>query len=197
MTVWLDPYRIDAYSFTVHNKQTFHLKNTYTYIYEWLMDEGFEGINIDTPTGDRVETYYQERRPSPEKRELRAWWRTIMVPQEGSNFYRYRIDLDFFVFNITKADIMFQGKKAKADNAEMILTVHSILELDYQKKWRNHPLLKNFYEFFSKRVFKVIREGHEEELRRKAMRMQDEVKKILNLQQYPEYPKRFQEERGL
>jgi hypothetical protein len=198
MTEWIDDYNIDAYSFIIHNKQNFHLKNTYSYIHDWLMDEGFQGINIDTNTGDCVEYYYQEGRPAPGKRELRAWWRMVMDTPEGeSKFYRYRVNLDFFVFNITKTDIMFQGKKTKADNAEMIFTVKGILELDYNKRWRNHPILSKLYPFFSKRVFKDIREGHEEELRRRMMRFQEEVKKILNLQQFDTYEKRIQEDRGL
>jgi len=197
MTEWIDDYNIMAYKFTIHNKQTFHLKNTYTYIYEWLIDEGFEGINIDTPEGKNIEYYYQEARPTPEKRELRVWWRLVMDPPGGSNFYRYRVNLDFFVFNITKTELMFQGKKTKADNAEMILTVNGILELDYQKKWRNHSILKNLYNFFSKRIFKEVREGHEEELRRRMMRLQEEGKRILNLQDFQTYEKRIQEDRGL
>ena len=197
MTDWIDDHNIRAYKFVIQNKQIFHLKNTYAYIYEWLMEEGFQGINIDTLTGGNVEYYYQEARPSPTTRELRAWWRLVMDPPGGSNFYRYRVNLDFFVFNISKADIMFQGKKAKADNAEMILTVDGILELDYQKKWMKHPILKNFYTFFTKRIFKEIREGHEEELRRKMMRFQEEGKRILNLQEFETYEKRIQEDRGL
>ena len=197
MTTWIDEDKIMAHQFVVHNEQVFHLKNTYTYLWDWLKDEGFLGLTQDEePIEERIETYYEEKRPQPGMREIRVWWRTAMVP-EGNTFYRYRLNFFYEVLHIKKVDIMFHGRKATADDGEIILRVDAILELDYQRKWRGHAILKHLFPYFSKRIFKKIREDHEEELRRRAVRLQEDIKRLLELQNYEKYPERFHVERGL
>ena len=186
---------IPAHDFIIHNEQVFHFKNTYTYIWEWLKEEGFEGL-YDESNGERIEFYYDEKRPQPGMREIRIWWRTAMVP-DGNPYYRYRLDFFYEILHMKKTEIIFEGRKATADDGEMILIIKSYLELDYKDLWKKHPFLKLWDQFFRRRIYKENIEQYKQDLIRRSTRLQEDIKRILELQEYERVPERFHVQRGL
>lgn len=184
-----------AHEFMIHNEQVFHFKNTYMYIWEWLREEGFQGL-YDDMNGERVEFSYDEKRPDKGLREIRVWWRTAYVPND-SQYYRYRMDLNFEVLHMKKTDIIFEGRKATADDGELLLTVKSYIEVDYMNRWKNHSFLKLWDQFFRRRIYLENLYQHKNEMIRKATRLQEEIKRILELQNYEKVPERFHVQRGL
>jgi hypothetical protein len=190
----------EVHDFTVQNEQIFHFKNTYTYLWEWMRDEGFEGIYDDIVTTDdqrpRVEFYYNEKRPEPGSREIRIWWRTAKVPNDNQ-FIRYRIDFWYELLHLRKTEVLFEGRKATADDGEMLLNVKTYIEVDYNKMWQDHPFLKLFWKYFRRRIFLKNLYEHKAVLLRLSTRLQEDIKKLLELQTYEKVPERFHVQRGL
>ncbi len=58
----------------VENEDTFHLKNLYKLIHDWLDEEGFVDIY---GTRDNPETFYLERISGSGSKEHRIRWRCI------------------------------------------------------------------------------------------------------------------------
>jgi hypothetical protein len=183
---------IEAYHFVIQVKQVFHLKNTYTWAWEWLKEEGFIGLDEEK---ERIETMYDEKIDPDGKRTMRVWWRCIYDPDKSS-YYRYRMNIFWEMNGIQKTEIMYKGKKMKVDEGEVFLHCWSILELDYDRNWLKNPFLKRLDKLFMKRIYKKQREHYEEDLRRRAMRYQEDMKRIMEVQNYEQYPERFHTEKG-
>jgi hypothetical protein len=188
----------DVHEFTIQNEQVFHFKNTYTYLWEWLRDEGFRGMYDDVVKTDdlRLEFYYNEKRPEPGSREIRLWWRTVKNPSDNQ-FIRYRIDFWYEVLHLRKTEVLFEGRKATSDDGEIFITVKSYIEVDYNKAWKEHPFLKLFWIYFRKRLFLQNLYEHKAELLRVTLRLQEDAKRMLDLQTYEKVPERFHIVRGL
>ncbi len=196
MTEWVaDPKtgekkNIRAHKFTIQTKQVFHLKNTYTYVYEWLLEEGFESETED----DKYETMYDEKIAPDGGRVIRAWWRSTMDPDNNS-YYRYRLNIFYEINGIKKTEAMFKGRKIKADNGEIFIHGEAILELDYKNMFKAGLLLR-LSKWFRLRLYKKQREYYEEDLRRRATRLQEDMKRILEIQNYEKYPESFHDIKG-
>jgi len=197
MTKWVVDERgkkknIEAHYFYIQVKQVFHLKNTYTYAWEWLREEGFVGLDGKE---ERVETMYDEKIDLSGGRTTRVWWRCLLNPDNNS-YYRYRFNI-FWEFNgITNTEIMYQGKKIKVNEGEVFLHCWAILELDYDRKWEKNSFLYRFDRLFRNRIYKKQREHYEEDLRRRATRFQEDMKRIMEVQSYKKQPAKFHTEKG-
>jgi hypothetical protein len=138
---------------------------------------------------------YDEKIDPDGKRTMRVWWRCIYDPDKSS-YYRYRMNIFWEMNGIQKTEIMYKGKKMKVDEGEVFLHCWSILELDYDRNWLKNPFLKRLDKLFMKRIYKKQREHYEEDLRRRAMRYQEDMKRIMEVQNYEQYPERFHTEKG-
>ncbi len=188
-----DKRNIEAYHFVIQVKQVFHLKNTYIYAWEWLKEEGFVGLDGEE---DRIETMYDERIEMDGSRTMRVWWRCNYNP-DNSSYYRYRMNIFWEMNAIKKTEIMYQGKKMNVNEGEVFIHCWAVLELDYDRKWLSHPILKRLDRLFMTRIYKKQREHYEEDLRRRAVRYQEDMKRIMEIQNYEQHPKKFHAERGL
>ncbi len=198
MTVWVaDKYgkvkNILAHRFTIQVKQVFYLKNTYIYAWEWLRDEGFVALDGEP---ERIETMYDEKIDPDGKRTIRVWWRCTYNP-DNSSYYRYRMNIFWEMNGITNVEIMFQGKKIKVNEGEVYIHCWAVLELDYDRKWEKNPFLRRLDKLFRQRIYKKTREHYEEDLRRRATRYQEDMKRIMEVQNYEKIPERFHAERGM
>ena len=119
-------------------KDVFSMKFLYTVMHEWLMLNEFVDAK-DEPMHQFLEVLYFERRIGV--REMRIWWRAFKRPQ-GSQYYRYRLRIDFRIINMVDVEVVRNGRKMKVQDGEITIEIHPILELDYQDKWANHPFLK-------------------------------------------------------
>lgn len=163
-------------------KEVFHMKNLYSFIHYYLMEENYVDIE-GMDNHQYMEVMYLERRIGV--KELRIWWRTFKDPGTGpKSFYRYRMDLDFNVINMTDVEIMHNGQKLKAQNGEISIKIQPIVEWDWQGKWEKHPLLKNLQNIFLKRVLYKNIEDHKKQLYREAYRLHGVIKKYLELKSF-------------
>jgi hypothetical protein len=67
------------------------------------------------------------------------------------------------------------------EKGEFWMACQSILEVDYQNKWRNHPILKYFLTTFWKRFLWKDLEKHRKELLRDSEELQNLVKTYLEI----------------
>jgi len=136
---------IYAAKFRFKYKDIFGLKSFYTMLHEWINTHDWH----DVDGKDHYEDFYLEKVEPGDFKEIHIWWR----PQkEGTSFYRYKMLVDFKCLYLKQTEIMYKGKKLKADKGEVEMKVWSFIELDYEKKWREHPILKNFYDIYVKRI---------------------------------------------
>lgn len=180
-----------AHKFVIQTKQVFHLKNTYTYVYEWLKEEGFKALD----NTDRYETMYDEVNAADGARTMRIHWRALKNP-DGNSYYRYRFNIFYEMNGIRKTEVMFKGRKINVDNGEIFIHCWAILELDYDNMFKDSNFLKRFDSLFRKRIYKKQRESYEEDLRRRATRFQEDMKRILEIQNYDISPESFHEHKG-
>ena len=163
----------------VKHRGLFNMKELYTMIHEWLIQEEY-ATRTDS---DFPEIYYLHRETQTSGDEAWIWWRLEKVPT-NSTYYRYVLDIDFHLILMREAEVIHQGKKFKTNWGEVEIKIWGKLEGDYQHKWRKHPILKHFEELFRKRIFKSSFEMHKNEFYREIYRLQNAIKEYLKLRTY-------------
>jgi hypothetical protein len=187
-----DPRDILVAKFEIEYEETFHMKNLYKLIKEWLDVEGFK------PYKERgeFEDLYFERITGSGAKEYHIWWRVYYVPYK-SEYYRYFLKIDYQGLNMKSTEVMHQGQKFKTDKGDLILRVDAWLQLDYKDQWKDHPILKHFDEWFRKRLYKNKVELLKVDLYRIAYRLNNTIKQYLKLKTSYDMPKPFHPEKGV
>ncbi|HYD02825.1 MAG TPA: hypothetical protein VEC16_00850 [Alphaproteobacteria bacterium] len=182
----------------IENEDTFHLKNLYKLIKEWVEEEGFVDIYGERGGGGNPETFYLERISASGSKEHRIRWRLLKTPN-GSNYYRFFLKLDFITINMKSIEVMHQGYKMKTDRGDVIINIEAWLQLDYKDEWKDAPILKNefFQKLFRNRIYKEQIESHKIDLYKASYRLQNTIKQYLKLKTLYEMPKPFHPEKGL
>jgi len=175
----------------IENEETFHMKNLYKMIHDWLPEEGFVSIYDD----DNPEVFYLERILGTGAKEHRIWWRCLRTPGK-SGYYRYFLKIDFMTLNMKSIEVMHQGHKMKTDRGDCIIRIWAYLQLDYDRKWRE-GLLKRLDPLFRHRIYKAQIEAYRVDLYKTIYRLQNVIKQYLKLKTVYEMPKPFQPEKGL
>ena len=179
----------------IENEDTFHMKNLYKLIHDWLIEEGFKTI-YDDPEDENPEIFYLERILGTGVKEHRIWWRCLKVPQK-SGYYRYFLKIDFMTLNMKSIEVMHQGHKMKTDRGDCVIRIWAYLQLDYNEKWRNSPFLMRFDKIFRNRLYKEQIEAYKIDLYKATYRLQNVIKQYLKLKTLYEMPKPFHPEKGL
>jgi hypothetical protein len=183
---------------TIENEETFHMKNLYKLIFEWLIEEGFKDIYDDPIADGNVETFYMERMTGTGNREHRIRWRALKYPL-GSSYYRYFLKIDYTTLNMKSIEVMHQGYKMKTDRGDVIINLEAWLQLDYNDEWKDTPILnKRFFQrLFRYRIYKEQVESHKVDLYKITYRLQNTIKQYLKLKTLYDMPKPFHPEKGL
>ena len=181
--------------FTVDNEETFHMKNLYKLIHDWLDNEGFKDIYGDR---DNPEIFYLERISATGSKEHRIRWRCVKDPTD-SKYYRYFMKIDFTTVNMKSIEVMHQGYKMKTDRGDCIMEIEAWLQLDYKDDWKKTPFLNNkiVENLFRNRIYKEQIETHKVNLYKAAYRLQNTIKQYLKLRTLYEMPKPFHPEKGI
>ncbi len=175
-------------------RDVYVMQYLYRVMHYWLIENGWKDSKGDLDH-QSMEILYFERRGttfSPQHRELRIWWRLNKQPLfASSSYYRYRMDVDFNVIQMTDVEIMKEGQKLKAQHGELRLMIKPSLELEtstgspYEGKgWGAHPILRYVESYFKARILKRALEDHKKELYREAYRFQGMIKKYLELKTF-------------
>lgn len=154
---------------------------------QWLMENEYEdlhGIPIEDAQ-NMMEVLYWYRKGTamnPQERELRLWWRTrkrgVPVSMAGSKFYKHRLDIDWYIINLVDVEIMKEGKKEKAQFAEIRIQIKPYLEIPDISKT---PILGWFDYWFRTRLMKKNIEENRKMLYQDAYRLHGMLKKYLEL----------------
>lgn len=195
-----DPeFDIKVASLEIENEETFHLKNLYKLIHDWLVEEGFKDIY---GSDDNVEIFYLEKILGTGAKEHRIWWRAYKIPN-NSHYYRYFMRINFLTINMKSIEVMHQGHKMKTDRGDLIINIDSYLQLDYNRNWRGpagakkKPFIMRFDPLFRRRVYKAQIEAYKIDLYKTTYRLQGVIKQYLKLKTLYEMPKPFHPEKGL
>jgi hypothetical protein len=189
---------IKVASITVQNEDTFHLKNMYKLIHDWLDEEGFKDIYGSRGEDAVPEIFYFERTMPNGGKEHRIRWRCIMNPK-NSAYYRYFLKIDFLTINMRSIEVMHQGYKMKTDRGDMSIKIEAWLQLDYNDEWKDNSFLKRKFiqNLFRNRIYKEQVESHKVDLYKITYRLQNMIKQYLKLKTLYEMPKPFHPEKGL
>jgi len=177
--------------FEVEFEETFHFKNLYKLIKEWLDVEQFEDID-----GGQPEHLYFERVTATGSKEYHIWWRTMLIPYKNS-YYRYFLKIDYQGLNMKSSEVMQQGMKFKTDKGDLIIRVDAWLQLDYNNQWKDHPILKHFDSWYRRRIYKNKIELLKVDFYKIAYRLNNTIKQYLKLKTSYDMPKPFHPEKGV
>jgi hypothetical protein len=177
--------------FEIEYEETFHLKNLYKLLKEWLDVEGYKAYKAG-----EVEDLYFERVNLNGSKEYHIWWRAVRVPYSNT-YYRYFIKIDYQGLNMKSTEVMHQGLKFKTDKGDLIMRVDAWLQLDYMNKWKDHFILKHFDSWYRKRIYKNKIELLKVDLYKAAYRLNNTIKQYLKLKTSYDMPKPFHQEKGI
>jgi hypothetical protein len=182
----------------VENEDTFHMKNLYKLIHDWLEEEGYSDIYGETRDNFNPEIFYLERISGSGGREHRIRWRCLKTPN-NSAYYRFFLKIDFLTINMKSIEVMHQGYKMKTDRGDIVIDIEAWLQLDYQDEWKDTSILRNKFiqNLFKNRIYKEQIESYKVDLYKSTYRLQNTIKQYLKLKTLYEMPKPFHPEKGL
>lgn len=180
--------------FELEKEDVFHLKNLYKLVYEWFNMNGFN--STDTPKDDKIEKLYWQRILPNGNAEHHIWWRTEKIPH-GNNYYKYVIKFDFQTLNMGKTEVVNRGQKMSTNKGDVILRCKAFLVLDYNRNWRDHSVLKLFYNLWKRYVFRDNIEHLKADLWVTTYKLEDVIKQYLNMKTPHEMQKSFHPELGV
>ncbi|MBN2566942.1 hypothetical protein JXB02_02555 [Candidatus Woesearchaeota archaeon] len=183
-------YEVTRYR--VKYKDVFNLKLLYALLHEWAVEENFG----DASDQKFPEAMYWERRLDGGIMEIWAWWRLARDP-EGTSFYRYRMDVDYHIVAMKSIEVVHNGKKFKTNNGEVEVNVHCWIEIDPGGEWREHWLLRHFFDMMWKRVLYNDLLARKKRFLKKAYEFQEVIKNYLNLKQYTPKSELFDPQKGM
>ena len=183
---------------TVENEDTFHMKNLYKLIHDWLDEEGYVDIYGERGGDSNPETFYLERISGSGGREHRIRWRCLKNPN-NSAYYRFFLKIDFMTINMKSIEVMHQGYKMKTDRGDVVIEIEAWLQLDFEDKWKDTSILKSKFiqNLFKNRIYKEQIESYKVDLYKSTYRLQNTIKQYLKLKTLYEMPKPFHPEKGL
>ncbi|RME31864.1 hypothetical protein D6789_01370 [Candidatus Woesearchaeota archaeon] len=168
---WKDKY---VTFFEIEHSGTFSLSDLYVFLHQWYTKEGYKHWK----SGDnKVEDFYLHRISPEGIQENLFWWRTT---KKINDYLNYFIKMDVQVYGAKKAEIMYQGKKVKANKAGVAIRVHFWVQVDPYNRWEKSFLGKwkeRFYEYLTKNEV----ESHKDKLHALARRMENEIKQFFEL----------------
>jgi hypothetical protein len=188
-----NPRDILATKFEIEHEEVFHLKNLYKLIYEWIGEEGF--VSVDTGD-DKIEMLYLDQTKASGEKEHQIWWRAIQVPR-GNNYYRYFLKIDYQTLYMKKIEIMHKGQKFSTNKGDIIIKIEAWLQLDYQNKWENHPILRIFDRWFRERFYLEKVKAYRQDLYTITFRLHQNIKQYLQLKAPVDWGRPFHPERGV
>jgi len=171
--------------FSLNFKHIFSFEYLYKRVREWLIEEGYCGEGPDW-----IEKLYLERIDGRGAKQIWVWWRMNKSPYPNNPFFKFYLDVDYHVLNLTTQEIVVEGSKVKTNKGECEIFITAKMELDPSGAWDKNFMLKSKYlqKFYLNRIYKEQIEKTEDELVRDASRLLGAVKQYYQLESWlPEY----------
>ncbi len=153
-----------------------NFKQFYIMLHEWFLEKEY-GSASDP---DFPEISYYDARSPEHGREVWIKWRIKYAPQ-GNKFYRKVFNIDLHGLHMQKVEVVQNNRKYMLEKGEMWFYCQAILEVDYENKWRNNPMLKPFLSTFWKRFIWKDLEKHRKEIYNDAYEVHQFVKNYMEI----------------
>jgi len=159
------------------------VKSTDVFQHKWLYIElHYWAIEFSYATDqdpDFPEDLFWEMRWQDGSREFWIWWR-LEKQIEGNEFWRRILNVDFHGVRMRSVEIMYKGKKIKADKGKFELLLQSKLLKDKDGAW-GKSWLRGFWELFWKRIWRKEIEMYRKEIMTDMRTVQDIGRKFYHL----------------
>jgi len=132
---------------TINYKGIFDFGEVYGLVHDFLNDNEYVYPNHKAGPKDLYEEEYIEKGESPRQYQIK--WKSEKKKDE---FFTGRINVTFKGTDITKTEIMHDGKKTKVDNGDIVLEISSEFETDYKSATEEHIFVKHFKKKFEKMI---------------------------------------------
>lgn len=152
-------------------KYTFDFLEVYTHAKDWIEWRGY----------DLYEKKYKEIVTPGDAKEYHIVWE---VEKEIDSYSKFLIVVEWKLLGVSDQEVVFHGKKTKAQEGEIELIISAYLVLDYNSKWEEHPLLKLFKGFYEKFLYTGTIRRNEDELWKEGWGLHDELKAFIELYKY-------------
>ena len=126
-------------------KGIFDLNLVYMLIHQFLMDEGWKSKS--NPQGDDYEVYYLEK--GDDRISYIIKWEAEKIHNEYMKFY---MDVTINGRNLSKQEVMLEGKKATVDSGEIVVEIQGSIESDWKGNWEKHWALKHFQKYYERKL---------------------------------------------
>lgn len=110
---------------------TFVFKELYTSLHHFMVDEGWPK---DEDAGF-PEKFYWESRSQTSGKEYWVWWRFTKGVDTG--LAKKHISIDIHGVGVRDVEIMYQGKKIKANKGKLEVIIRGHLEVDPGDSWKS------------------------------------------------------------
>lgn len=173
-----------------------HLKNTYRFIHEWLVENSF----VDDFGADHfIEKLYLDYRGLAPTGvgECMVLWRTSKVPPNwGSNYtyYKYFLNVNFHMINIVDVKVPvpeWGGKQRTVQQGELNINLKPWIKLDIGGVWKKNSILSMFQEHFLRRIYEKEMTYHKNELFSDTYKLQTAIKEFFQRKQFVTPPEAF------
>jgi hypothetical protein len=188
-----DDRDILAAKFEVEKKDTFHLKNLYEWMHDWLEENDWEDAALGQ---EKYEIHYLEERHQDGSREYRSWWRAVKQPIDNE-YFRYVLVIDWQPTGFNKVQVVHEGEKVSTWQGDLTFHIEAWLQLDYNNAWVNHWLLSNFEQVYRQRIWKEQKDKWKHELWNESYSLAGWIKRYLDMKVPHEMPESFHPEGGV
>jgi hypothetical protein len=156
------------YSSKIKQTNVFDFKETYRFVYDWLVDNGYSV----------TEESYSEKVGAGGK-EIEISW---SAKRKISDYFRFIISIDWRILGMTDTEVQKQGKKVKMNKGQIEIKVSGTLEKDYEDRWENNPLFKFLRGVYDRYIIKSRVESYEDKLSGDAEELIAQIKSWLALE---------------
>ncbi len=170
---------IQSFKGKVKQKGFFDFSNTYQYLYDYLMDEGF----------DVYEKSYLDKRRGDSK-EVGIMWEAL---QPISDYFLMKVTTQWIILGMKEVEVENPdepGKKIRMDSATVEIRVTGILVKDPDDMWEEKPW-KLFRKIYDKYIISKRIEQYEELVKEETNQYIAYIKSLLRIESQHEIRKEF------
>lgn len=175
-------------SYKVEWEGNFDFKHFYGMVHDWFKSNKWESINGDD-NADKSEILYRQNVFAGGVTEHHIWWRLKKNPDIGDEF-EYVLNININSSGMTKQEIIYKGKKIKADNGSLTVEVECSLKFkpedDPKEKWeKKGTLWKTLLPLYI-----ILKKGQKDTamglMISEMYNLQAHIKRYLNMRQFME-----------
>lgn len=151
----------------------FTFKDTYSFIYDHLSDEGWE-VHEDL---------FREKTLGENLKEYNVNW---VMKKNKSSYFQYEIKIGWILLAIKDVKVNVDGKEVKMQNGTLELNFEATLIKDRQDRWKS-GFMKSLREIYDNFIIRATIEDYEVELFEKVNELIAVVKTYLAIEGQHQY----------